>query len=71
MRIIKAERGNDMTASDMEREIREDGWYYHRTVGSHKHFKHPTKPGKVTIPQHKGDLDKKTVNSIRKQAELK
>ncbi len=33
---------------------------------------HPTKPGIVTIPFHKGrELPKRTVNSIRKQAGLK
>lgn len=59
-----------MTALEIEREIRADGWYYLETKGSHKHFKHPTKPGKVTIPQHKGDMDKRTIKSIRKQAGL-
>ncbi|RGZ68563.1 type II toxin-antitoxin system HicA family toxin [Eubacterium sp. AM49-13BH] len=29
------------------------------------------KTGKVTIPNHKGDVDIKTVNSILKQAGLK
>lgn len=59
-----------MTALEIEREIRADGWYYVTTKGSHKQFKHPTKPGKVTIPQHKGDLDKRTIQSIRRQAGL-
>ena len=39
--------------------------------GSHHQYKHPTKPGKVTIPRHVGDLDKGTVNSILRQAGLK
>ncbi|MCD8322379.1 MAG: type II toxin-antitoxin system HicA family toxin [Oscillospiraceae bacterium] len=60
-----------MTALQVEKIIVADGWYYVSTKGSHKHFKHPTKPGKVTIPQHKGDLDIKTVNSILRQAGLK
>lgn len=60
-----------MTPIEAEKIIRKDGWYYFDTKGSHKHFKHPTKPGKVTIPQHKGDLDIRTVNSIMKQAGLK
>lgn len=60
-----------MTAREIEKEITADGWVFARQVGGHKHFKHPAKPGKVTIPQHKGDLDKGTVNSIRKQAGLK
>ena len=27
-----------------------DGWYEVRQTGSHKHFKHATKPGTVTVP---------------------
>ena len=33
--------------------------------------KHKTKTGKVTIPKHKGDVKKGTLNSILKQAGLK
>jgi predicted RNA binding protein YcfA (HicA-like mRNA interferase family) len=60
-----------MTVLEIEREIRADGWYHVKTTGSHKHFKHPSKPGKVTIPQHRGDLHPKTLDTIRKQAGLK
>ena len=60
-----------MTAQEIEKELKSDGWYYHSTKGSHKHFKHPTKPGKVTIPQHRGDIHPKTIETIRKQAGLK
>ena len=60
-----------MTPTQIERLITADGWYHVATKGSHKHFKHPSKPGKVTIPQHRGDLDIKTANSILKQAGLK
>ena len=60
-----------MTAQEIEREIKEGGWYYHKTKGSHKHFKHPAKPGKVTIPQHNGDIHPKTIETIRRQAGLK
>ena len=41
------------------------------TKGSHKQFVHPQKPGKLTIPQHKGDLKLKTANAILKQAGIK
>ncbi|MHC5831363.1 MAG: type II toxin-antitoxin system HicA family toxin, partial [Nostoc sp.] len=27
-----------------------DGWYLDRTKGSHRQFKHPDKPGLVTVP---------------------
>ncbi|HBP47572.1 addiction module toxin, HicA family [Pseudomonas sp. FSL R10-0056] len=50
--------------------IEADGWYLVRSKGSHHHFKHPTKPGLVTIPHPKKDLLTKTINSILKQAQL-
>lgn len=59
-----------MRANEIEKIIIADGWYHASTKGSHKQFKHPTKPGKVTIPQHRGDLDIKTAKSILKQAGL-
>lgn len=61
-----------MTAREIIKIIQEDGWVEKNQVGSHKHFVHPTKPGKTTVPIHGGkDLDPKTVNSILKQAGLK
>ena len=59
------------SSAEAERVIRADGWYYHSTKGDHIHFKHPTKPGKVTIPAHRKDLNIKTWNSIMRQAGLK
>ena len=32
-----------------------DGWYLVATKGSHRQYKHPTKPGRVTIAGHSGD----------------
>ena len=48
-----------------------DGGYLVRIRGSHHHFKHPTKPGKVTVPHPKRDLHPKTVRSVYRQAGLK
>lgn len=45
-----------------------DGWYEAGQTGSHKHFKHPTKPGKVTVPHPRRDLSTKTLKSIERQA---
>lgn len=56
---------------EMEKEILADGWIYKNQEGSHRHYTHPNKRGKVTIPFHGGNLDIKTENSIRKQAGLK
>ena len=59
-----------MTFKEVERILVDDGWYHKTTKGSHYHYKHPTKPGKVTIPKHSGDLDPTTVKSILNQAGL-
>jgi predicted RNA binding protein YcfA (HicA-like mRNA interferase family) len=49
-----------------------DGWYLARTCGSHQQYKHPTKPGLVTVLGSGGDdLAPGTLNSILKQAGLK
>ena len=56
---------------EMERLILSDGWILKSQTGSHRHYIHPTKPGKVTIPFHSKELPKGTENSILKQAGLK
>jgi len=49
-----------------------DGWYLANTKGSHRQFKHPSKPGRVTVPgKPSDDLAPGTLNSILKQAQLK
>jgi predicted RNA binding protein YcfA (HicA-like mRNA interferase family) len=52
--------------------LKEDGWFLKKTKGSHRHFKHPLKKGKVTVPGHENDtLAPGTLASILKQAGLK
>lgn len=55
---------------EMEKIILSDGWVFKNQTGSHRHYVHPTKPGKVTIPFHAGDIPRKTELSIMKQAGL-
>ena len=57
--------------TEMERIILSDGWVFKSQEGSHRHYKHPTKKGKVKIPFHCKDLTKAVENSIMKQAGLK
>jgi predicted RNA binding protein YcfA (HicA-like mRNA interferase family) len=59
-----------MTAKEIEKILKQDGWYVKAIKGSHKHFVNQNKPGKVTVPVHKGDLNPKTYHSILKQAGL-
>lgn len=60
-----------MTYKQLEKILIANGWYYYDTVGSHYHYKHPYIAGKITIPNHKGDIKKGTLNAILKQANLK
>ena len=58
-----------MKIRDVLLKLKEDGWYHHSTRGSHRQFKHPSKPGRVTVPGKPGDdLAAGTVQSIYKQA---
>jgi predicted RNA binding protein YcfA (HicA-like mRNA interferase family) len=60
-----------MKIRDVIKLIEDDGWYQISTRGSHRQFKHPTKPGRVTIAGHlNDDLAPGTLNSVLKQATL-
>ncbi len=61
-----------MNFKEMEKIIKNDGWYKVSIVGSHHHYKHSTKKGKVSIPFHGNkEIPKFVVASILKQAGLK
>ena len=61
-----------MTAKEIIKILKSDGWIQKSQKGSHLQMIHPTKSGKVTIPVHSNkDLDINTYNSILKQAGLK
>ena len=52
--------------------VQENGWYHDRTRGSHRQFKHATRPGIVTIPgKPNAEVRRGTLNSVLKQAGLK
>ncbi len=51
-----------------------DGWFLDRSSGSHLQFRHPVKPGTVTVPgggKMGYDVPPGTLNSILKQAGMK
>lgn len=61
-----------MKIADVLRLLVDDGWVLVATRGSHRQFKHPSKPGRVTIAgKPRDDLAPGTLNSILKQAGLK
>ena len=61
-----------MKVREILRMLQEDGWFLAATRGSHRQFKHPSKPGRVTVPgKPSDDLAPGTLNSILKQSGLK
>ena len=63
---------NQMNVSEMLRAIKNDGRFQVAQRGSHRQFKHPNKPGRVTIAGKPSDeLAKGTQLSILKQAGLR
>jgi len=60
-----------ITAFQLLRALKRDGWEQERQSGSHVILKHPTKKGHVTVPKHARVIIKpKTLESILEQAEL-
>jgi predicted RNA binding protein YcfA (HicA-like mRNA interferase family) len=60
-----------MNFREIEKAVKADGWKLDTVNGSHYHYKHDKKAGKVTIPYHAGDIPKRVINSILKQAGIK
>lgn len=60
-----------MDSREIIKALEADGWEHRRTTGSHWHFRHPSKPGLVTIPHPKRDLPAGTVKAIERQSGLK
>lgn len=57
-----------MNSRDVITAIKADGWVEVAQKGSHVQFKHPTKPGRVTVPHPKKDLPAGTLRSIARQS---
>ena len=60
-----------MKSADIIKALKADGWEQVAQKGSHVQFKHPTKPGRATVPHPKKDVPIGTLRSIEKQSGLK
>jgi predicted RNA binding protein YcfA (HicA-like mRNA interferase family) len=47
-----------MTVREVLKLLRDDGWFVYEQNGSHIRLKHPVKKGRVTVPNHGGDMKK-------------
>lgn len=57
--------------SEIIKLIEADGWYLVATRGSHRQYKHPGKPGRVTVAGKPSDtLHPRTERSILRQAQI-
>ncbi len=59
-----------MKSGELIKALKRAGWYEVAVKGSHHQFKHPTQPGRVTVPHPKKDLPLGTARAILKQAGL-
>lgn len=57
-----------MDSRDLIKRLERDGWMLARTKGSHHQYKHPDKPGLVTVVHPKRDIPMGTLRSIYRQA---
>jgi predicted RNA binding protein YcfA (HicA-like mRNA interferase family) len=57
-----------MHSRDIINGLLADGWFAVSQEGSHRHYKHAAKDGKVTVPHPKKDVPIKTIRSIERQA---
>ncbi|MDY0391504.1 type II toxin-antitoxin system HicA family toxin [Desulfobulbus oligotrophicus] len=57
-----------MNSRQLIKQLEADGWILVRVKRSHHQFKHPVKPGLVTVKHPNSDIPAGTLNNIRKQA---
>jgi predicted RNA binding protein YcfA (HicA-like mRNA interferase family) len=60
-----------MGSREIIKRLMKDGWEEVAQKGSHKQFRHPSKPGRVTVKHPIRDMPKGTLASIEKQAGIK
>ena len=59
-----------VNSRDVIRTLEADGWFVVAQRVSHRQFRHPTKPGRVTVPHPRRDMPIGTLRSIERQSGL-
>jgi len=60
-----------LSSREIIRRLEAAGWQLVRTTGSHHHFRHPQRPGTVTVPHPVKDMPSGTLKSIERQSGVK
>ena len=59
-----------LSSRDVLAILKEDGWQLVAIAGDHHQFRHPTKPGRVTVPHPRNDIALPLLRSVYRQAGL-
>lgn len=60
-----------LSSREIVRLLEKAGWREVRVTGSHHHFRHPGRPGTVTVPHPVKDMPPGTLKSIERQSGVK
>lgn len=60
-----------LSSREVIKALEQGGWRNVGTTGDHWHFKHPTKPGKVTVQHPRKDIPTGTLRGIERQSGVK
>lgn len=60
-----------MNSTELIRELEQDGWELSHVRGSHHVYRHPIKPGHISLPHPRKDLGKGLAHALLKLAGLK
>lgn len=60
-----------MNSQQLIKRLEDDGWMLRGVRGSHHVYRHPSKPGHISVPHPKKDLGVGLVNQLLKQAGLR
>jgi predicted RNA binding protein YcfA (HicA-like mRNA interferase family) len=71
MCILEWEGRAAMNSREVIRKLKDNGWFEVGQTGSHKQFKHPQNPGRVTVVFPQQDVPEGTLRSIEKQSGLR
>ena len=67
----RKKRTHSKEGREIIRVLEKDGWVQVGQTGSHVHFKHDRKPGKITVPHPVKNLPIGTFRSIEKHSGVK
>lgn len=60
-----------ISSREIIRRLEADSWKLVRRTGSHHHFRHPNKPGLVTVAHPQKDVKIGTLRSIERQSGIR